>query len=87
VTLEVKTASPGLANEVRRLFPNAVEIRIRALETEPPPPPDAGVTIAPAEHFGHFYQSIEKSRPPGELMDAFERLYDEVKHASDAAGA
>ncbi|HEY3742820.1 MAG TPA: exonuclease subunit SbcD [Bryobacteraceae bacterium] len=87
VTLEVKTASPGLANEVRRLFPNAVEIRIRALETEPPLPPDAGVVIAPADHFGQFYQAIEKAKPHEELMGAFERLYDEVNHASDAAGA
>jgi exonuclease SbcD len=87
VTLEVKTASPGLANEVRRLFPNAVEIRIRALETEPPPPPDAGTAIAPADHFAQFYHAIEKSRPPEELMGAFGRLYDEVNHASDAAGA
>jgi exonuclease SbcD len=86
VTLEVKTASPGLANEVRRLFPNAVEIRIRALETEPPPPPDTPSALAPAEHFAQFYKASHESRAPEELMGAFARLYDEVNHASDAAG-
>ena len=87
VTLEVKTASPGLANEVRRLFPNAVEIRIRALETEPPPPPEAGARIAPADHFAQFYRATQQSQLPAELVDAFGRLYDEVNHAPDAAGA
>ena len=87
VTLEVKTASPGLANEVRRLFPNAVEIRIRALETEPPPPPDAGAMVVPAEHFAQFYHAAQDSPAPLELMGAFARLYDEVNHAADAAGA
>ena len=87
VTLEVKTASPGLANEVRRLFPNAVEIRIRALETEPPPPPEVGARIAPADHFAQFYIATQQSQLPTELADAFGRLYDEVNHASNAAGA
>lgn len=87
VTLEVKTASPGLANEVRRLFPNAVEIRIRALETEPPPPPEAGSLIAPADHFAQFYNATQGSKTPKELVDAFGLLYDEVMHAPDAAGA
>ena len=81
VTLEVKTASPGLANEVRKLFPNAVEIRIRALETEPPRPPEAGAAIAPADHFAQFHSATQDSALPPELMDAFALLYDEVNHA------
>ena len=80
VTLEVKSASPGLANEDRKLFPNAVEIRIRALETEPPPPPDASASIAPADHFAQFHRATQESAPGAELMDAFARLYDEVNH-------
>lgn len=87
VTLEVKSASPGLANEVRKLFPNAVEIRIRALEMEPPPPPEVGAVIAPADHFAQFHAATQLTAPPPELMHAFARLYDEVNHASDAAGA
>ena len=87
VTLEVKTASPGLANEVRRLFPNAVEIRIRALETEPGPPPEAGVIHTPRESFEQFYQAIHKSAIPPEVVQAFDKIHDEVTYASDAAGA
>lgn len=83
VTLEVKSASPGLANEVRKLFPNAVEIRIRALETEPPPPPEAGAVIAPGDHFAQFHRATQESSAPVELMDAFARLYDEVNHAPE----
>ena len=83
VTLEVKTASPGLANEVRRLFPNAVEIRIRALETEPPRPPESGASLAPADHFAQFHASTQDSAAPGELMSAFARLYDEVIHVQE----
>ena len=83
VTLEVKSASPGLANEVRKLFPNAVEIRIRALETEPPPPPEAGAVIAPADHFAQFHRATQESTAPVELMEAFARLYDEVNHAPE----
>lgn len=90
VTLEVRSASPGLAQEVRQLFPNAVEIRIRALETEPGPPPSplpAGDSLAPVDLFEAFHRSENESPLPGEFRKAFLQIYDEVTHAPDAPGA
>ena len=68
---------PGLADEVRGLLPNAVEVRTPT--TDPPPPNGNGYGESPQESFRNYLKHI------GAPNDQVEALFDELLEEADAA--
>ena len=78
VNLRVDTPSPGLADRVREALPNALDVRLVLPEQE-----DAGVTgtlkgLDPREQFVAYYKTEHSAEPADELLEAFDRVLEEV---------
>lgn len=72
---------PGLADQVRSLLPNAVEVRLPITETPPPPPPPEP-PWPPQDLFNRYLKDVGQ---PNEQVEAlFGRLLDEVLEPEDA---
>ena len=71
---------PGLADQVRSLLPNAVEVRLPP--TGPPPPPCCKRTGTPQELFNRYLK--EQAQPNEQVEALFGNLLDEVLDADDA---
>lgn len=83
VFLKLDAPVPGLAEQVRELLPNAVDIVIQRAEAE-----EAELDLdlskeSPPELFGAYYRSAHGSEPPKELMALFSTLYEEATAAPD----
>jgi exonuclease SbcD len=81
VVLQAETRKPGLAEKVRELLPQALDVRLDLPSAEPQPPPPPG-PATPIELFQRFHQASH-----GELQDSlqqmFQRLYEEAAHAAN----
>ncbi len=82
VFLKADRPVPGLAQQVRDLLPNAVQIEIAHLRNE-----DDAIDIdihreSPLEVFNAYYRSMHSTEPPQELMALFQQLYEEVALAA-----
>jgi exonuclease SbcD len=80
VTVKAEGPTPGLADEVRELLPNALEVTVdyprqeAALEGR-----DASHrTLQPAELFARFYQAKNGAVPGEDLKKLFEDVYEEA---------
>ena len=74
---------PGLAEQVRELIPNAVDIVVERLDAKPEEGP-AIETMTPAETFAAYYGEMHAGGEPSpELMALFNRLYEESTSAAD----
>lgn len=78
VFLKIDAPVPGLADQVRELLPNAVDIVVQRPETESDGEPERTGTQTPAELFTDYYRQAHGSEPKEELMTLFNRLYEEV---------
>jgi DNA repair protein SbcD/Mre11 len=81
VTIKVDKPVPGIADFVREILPNALEIRLDYPRMEMSPIEIAGCD--PYELFTRFYRHQRASAPPDELSKLFRRLYEEDLDASD----
>jgi DNA repair protein SbcD/Mre11 len=82
VTVKTTGPVPGIADRIREILPNAIDIRT-----------DYPRTVAPREHahkdmaphllFGAFYEAQHGTSPKKELLTAFKSLYEEVTNATD----
>jgi exonuclease SbcD len=73
---------PGLAQEVRDLLPNAVDIVVEHTEAgEIGQDVDIG-RQTPVELFTAYYRDLHSSEPPENLMDLFNQIYEEVTDAA-----
>jgi exonuclease SbcD len=85
VFLKADRPVPGLAQQVREILPNAVDIHVQTAEQE-----DAEREVdvsreTPAELFGVYYRGLHSSEPSPELMRLFNDLYEEVAPAAHQA--
>jgi exonuclease SbcD len=81
VFVKVDRPLPGLAEQIRELLPNAIDIVVqRADETIGDALP-AIELLSPTELFATYYRGQHGSEPRPELMSLFSRLYDEVTGA------
>ncbi|TMB97580.1 MAG: exonuclease SbcCD subunit D [Chloroflexi bacterium] len=84
VFLKADRPAPGLAQQVREIAPNAVQIETVRETSEEDDVLDFDVhRESPAEAFTAYYRGVHAgNEPPAELMALFNRLYEEV----DASG-
>lgn len=82
VTVKTDERVPGLADQIRELFPNALDV------TQDYPHVDevvveTGSAKQPHEIFCNFYQQTRGCAPPPEMIETFQTLYREATRAAD----
>lgn len=77
VTVTVDGPTPGMAEVVRKLLPNALEIRLE-YEREEASREDVLRSASPREQFVSYYNHAHGVEPSVELLGAFDRVYEEV---------
>lgn len=82
--VKTETQVPGIADELREIFPNALEVRVESAQ--------AVETVAETsgskplhEHFADFFRQSKALEPSQEILNAFHALELEVAGASDQA--
>ena len=84
VVVRARARISGLSQHVSAALPNALAVE-QDLMTTPavvPPSPDQR---SPRERFRQFLREQKNLAVSPEMLEAFDRLYDEVKHAADEA--
>lgn len=79
VFLKADAPAPGLAEQVRELLPNAVDIVVQRPEREGDQRQQTA-RQTPAEMFTDYYRQTHSAEPPEELMALFNELYEETAH-------
>ncbi|HSD29173.1 MAG TPA: exonuclease SbcCD subunit D [Vicinamibacteria bacterium] len=80
VRVKAEAPSPGLAERVKDLLPNALDVAVdhpRAVT----PPDERGiprVRLAPGELFASYYAYRHQSPPPAELQQLFDQVHEEA---------
>jgi hypothetical protein len=71
---------PGVAEQVRELLPNALDVRLLYERSEPAP---AHVTqgLSPSQLFVEFYGRRNGAPPPAEMEKLFHDAHDEASRA------
>ena len=83
VFIKVDQPLPGLAEQVREIVPNAVDIVIDRTMDEGVEQPQQTANLSPVERFTAYYASQYGNEPATELTGLFNRLYEEVASAPD----
>ena len=78
VNLAVEQATPGLADQVRRALPNALDVRLVLPEQEGEVERRSLRGLDPRQQFISYYQHAHQSQPPEEILVAFDRVYEDV---------
>ena len=78
VNLSIDQPRPGLADEVRAALPNALDIRLVLPEREGEPERASLRGLSPREQFVSYYTSHRGAEPADALLDAFDRVHEEV---------
>ncbi len=69
---------PGIADRVREMIPNALDIEVDYPREEPPLTPSLR-SLSPKEQFASYYQHTHGAKPARTLLTAFDRVYRDVK--------
>lgn len=75
IELAIEKPQPGLADRLRQLLPNAVEISLHLPATEAQEPPPSA-HLSPVELFAAFYQEKRGAQPAPELIQLFKELHE-----------
>jgi DNA repair protein SbcD/Mre11 len=78
VSVKVDYPVPGIADRVREMLPNALDIALDYERDETERPETSLRSLEPREQFVTFYRDHHQLDPAAGLMDAFDRVYDEV---------
>lgn len=81
VTLEVDGPVPGLAQRVKEILPDALEVTLAYPRQEPAPTAAPG-SREPIDLLRAYYRREEKADLPAEMAALFQQLYDEELHAT-----
>jgi exonuclease SbcD len=71
---------PGIAEQVRELLPNALDVSMEYKRQEAEPAALRLQQLKPAELFTDFFQRKNGAPPPAELLRLFEDVYEEATH-------
>ena len=82
VWVKVDRPFPGLAEQVREMLPNAVDIVVERTDEERPEGPQIE-GMSPQELFAAYYARQHESEPAPELSALFNRLLEEATSAAD----
>jgi exonuclease SbcD len=87
VRVKVEAPVPGIAEQVKELLPNALDVSL-LYDALPSPSPTAvdphRRSLRPSELFADFYRRKHQADPPPEMLALFETVFEEV-HAPEAA--
>jgi DNA repair protein SbcD/Mre11 len=81
VEVKAEAPTPGLADRVKQLLPNALEITVdhpRDPGKVRDEPGKGRVKLAPAQLFAAYYQHRHQAPPPGDLQQLFDTLHEEA---------
>ena len=81
--VKVDRPLPGLAEQVRELLPNAVDIVVERTDVKPEDDGRELERLTAPELFAAYYRDHHQSEPRPELMALFNRLHEEVTSAAD----
>ena len=78
VNLSIDQPLPGIADRVREVLPNALDVRPVLPERESEPQKLSLRGLSPREQFTSYYAAAHEADPPETVLAAFDRIYDEV---------
>jgi exonuclease SbcD len=80
VTVKAEAPTPGLADEVRELLANALEVTVDYPRQSTPAEAGGGShrTLEPAQIFARFYQAKNGTEPGEDLKKLFDDVYEEA---------
>jgi exonuclease SbcD len=89
VRVKVEAPAPGIAEQVKELLPNALDVSL-VYDALAIPGPAAGDpqrrSLKPAELFADFYRRKHQAEPPAEMLALFESVFEEA-HAPEVGVA
>jgi exonuclease SbcD len=78
VNLSVDSPVPGIADRVRDALPNALDIRLVLPQTDEKEIAASLRDLDPRKQFSSYYSTTHGSDPTEDLLEAFDRVYEEV---------
>ena len=78
VNLTVEAAVPGIADRIRDALPNALDVRLVLPETDGVEREQTLRGLDPRDQFVAYYRAEHAGEPADELLDAFDRVHEEV---------
>jgi exonuclease SbcD len=82
VTARVVAPLPNLAEQVKELFPNALEVKVEYPRETPRTPATGDIRkLSPEQLFADFCRKRNGAAPSGELLGLFRRLHEEASQA------
>ena len=81
VTLEVDAPAPGLAQRVKEILPEVLEVNLAYPRQEPPPSATHG-SREPIDLLRAYYTRERAAELPEEMVTLFQRLYEGELHAA-----
>jgi DNA repair protein SbcD/Mre11 len=82
IVVKSETRIPGIADQIRELFPNALDVRQDSPHDEEPLAETNGAK-QPHELFADFFRETRGSAPPEDVVTEFQNLYREATRAPD----
>ncbi len=80
--VKMETHLPGIPDQLREIFPNALHIKVLCPEAKDSVP-EMSDNKQPHEHFADYFRTLKNSEPPEEIMEAFRILQQEAQDASN----
>lgn len=81
VALRCEGPQPGLADRVREILPNALEVRLDYERQDPERRADELRRLTPHQLFERYYREAHGAPPAGAVAKLFDELYEEVTSA------
>jgi exonuclease SbcD len=81
VKVKVEVPVPGIADEVKALLPNALDVKLDYERSSPESEGPRLGRLDPAELYGEFYEHRHGSKPSKDLIDLFNAVYEEASQA------
>lgn len=78
VKLRLDAPIPGIADRVREVLPNALDIQLVLPDDEGEKPEVSLRSLDPKSQFVSYYSATHNAEPVDELLAAFDRVYEEV---------
>lgn len=78
VTVRTDGPVPGIADRVREMLPNALDVRLDYERAEPERPAISLRSLEPRDQFAAYFRDRQGAEPQAELIGAFDRVHDEV---------
>jgi Type 5 capsule protein repressor C-terminal domain len=78
VSLSLDEPVPGVADRVREVLPNALDVRLVLPDEDERPFEPSLRGLGPKEQFVSYYETANAVPPPDDLLGAFDRVYEDV---------